>query len=157
MKIYRYKNVIISSLSTQVSQAVLICHGGYTPSSNIIFRGSGFIMVPHNLTIGFNCKEDHVSVGPRVLHFLNGHAYIPQDIYYGGSYIKNYSITHDSKYATLQPKAEIDIITISPSGKAHISDVFNAIKVLKKEYIFLYSFACRVNKSTFRGEIEVIR
>lgn len=157
MPVYKYKNVIIKSASSSAGQAVLICHGGHTPARNRLMTGSGEVMVPHGLNVGFNTTEDNFSIGPRVLHFLQGYDYAPVEMVRGGEIIKNYSLSCDEKYAGLNPTLDKDVITISDKGKAHMSDVYEAIRIHSLMYTTLYSFACRVNKLTYTGSIQVKR
>lgn len=145
----RYLNVCIDSINPQAQKAVILSHGGYTPKRNNIQKGSGKILVPAGLTLLFNSLEDSPSIGTKALHLLQGFNVSPVDKALSGVLINNYSLTYNNIFNPVKPNEEYDLITISPAGKAHMSDVFDAIRIHNKRYINIHSFACRINKLTF--------
>ncbi|NRO97451.1 hypothetical protein GWC77_16125 [Paraburkholderia sp. NMBU_R16] len=152
--VIKYKNVVIKSADGTARKALLLSHGGYTPDRGFLRHGSGQVSVPQGLTLHFNSTEDRVSIGTRAAHLLQGYQVDPVDTKSEGNIIKNYSLEYDSKFGTYQPNEEYDLIIVSPDGKAHMNEVFDAIRVNNKNYESLHSFACRVNKLTFEHTIQ---
>lgn len=152
--VIKYKNVVIKSVDGTARKALLLSHGGYTPDRGVFRRGSGQVSVPQGMTLHFNSTEDRVSIGTRAAHLLQGFQVDPVDTKSEGHIIKNYSLEYDSKFETYQPNDEYDLIIVSPDGKAHMNEVFDAIRVNNKNYETVHSFACRVNKSTFELAIQ---
>lgn len=152
--VVKYKNVVIKSADGSARKALLLSHGGYTPDRGVFRHGSGQVSVPQGLTLHFNSTEDRVSIGTRAAHLLQGFQVDPVDTKPEGNIIKNYSLEYDSKFETYHPNDEYDLIIISPDGKAHMNEVFDAIRVNNKNYESVHSFACRVNKLTYDGTIQ---
>lgn len=147
---YRHQNVIIRSLSGNAREAILLAHGGYTPSRYGLFSGSGHCTTPLETSISFNARPNKTGIFTRGLHLLSGAGHSVAEGVRGGSKIINYSLSYDSKAEDVEPNEKFDIIVISPHGKAHMSDIFDAMRQHNRRYTYLYSVACRVNKLTYR-------
>ncbi|WP_157659460.1 putative adhesin [Burkholderia ubonensis] len=144
-----FKNINIKSTGNHTPNALLLSHGGYTPRRNVFQRGSGYITIPTGITILFNSGENEPSIGTKAMHLLQGHPIIPVDRKPAGAVIENYSLEYNELFERCLPTEHFDIVTISPQGKAHMSDLFDAIRIHKINYGSIHSFACRVNKLTF--------
>ncbi|WP_137937103.1 putative adhesin [Chitinivorax sp. B] len=146
----RHKNVVITRIGDQATTALLLSHGGYTPSRGMFRSGSGKVIVPPGMTLYFNSADDTVSIGTKAFHLLQGYDVLPMDTKPGGSVIENYSLEHNHIFDRAIPTAQYDLITISPNGKAHMDEVFEAIRAHQLRYTVIHSFACRINKLTFQ-------
>jgi hypothetical protein len=147
---YRHQNVIIRSLNGNAREAILFAHGGYTPSRYRLFSGSGHCTTPLETRIGFNALHNKGGIFTRGLHLLSGTGHSVADDIHGGSRIINYSLSYDNKAEEVEPNERYDIIVISSNGKAHMSDIFDAMRQHNRHYTYLYSVACRFNKLTYR-------
>ncbi|CDH34867.1 hypothetical protein XBI1_600009 [Xenorhabdus bovienii str. Intermedium] len=131
-------------------EALILTHGGYTPSfANDLccFGGSGYIRIPTGITLVFNSKPKRVSVGlSSVEKLLQGVLTGTGEIVKSGENIRNYSLTPSDTLSRINPNSRYDTITIT-NGKAHMSDIFEAIRHFKLPYTRIYSFACRVNRN----------
>lgn len=149
MQILRYRNVIIRTIAGNASRAILMAHGGYTPPRNRIFLGSGCCQVPSYTALHFHALPDFVAVFTHGVHLLAGANIRPMETVLGGRGIVNYSLTYNEMATALMPNAQYDLITVAPHGKAHMVDVFAAMRQHQRQYTDLNSFACRVNKLTY--------
>ncbi|WP_340617357.1 putative adhesin [Xenorhabdus entomophaga] len=159
MSIIQYRNISINRISPCAMKALIFTHGGYTAARMndwSCFGGTGYTKVPDGITLWFNSKHDTPSVGlstaNKLLQEINSNGiadpliskYKANEKIRGGKSVRNYSLTPNDKLSA-NPNLRIDIITIT-RGKAHLSDIFEAIQQLKLPYTDIYSFACRVKK-----------
>ncbi|WP_157637525.1 putative adhesin [Burkholderia ubonensis] len=147
--IISFKNIIIKSAGSHAPNALLLSHGGYTPRRNVLQPGSGSVTVPAGVTILFNSGENEPSIGTKAMHLLQGYPVIPVDKKSPGVVIENYSLEYNELFDGCLPTEHFDLVTISQKGKAHMSDVFDAIRMYHINYSSIHNFACRVNKLTF--------
>ncbi|CDG96156.1 hypothetical protein L7750_13845 [Xenorhabdus bovienii] len=146
-----YRNLVIKKAGDSARKGIILAHGGYTPERGFFQRGSGRTYVPLRITLVCNCLHDKVSIGQKMADAIlyptptNQMNYIPEDIL-GGSIIQNYSLTYNSKFEGYEPSKFVDVVTIKPNSKAHISDVFSAVTALNLHYERIYNVACRINK-----------
>ena len=143
------KNVIIKSINLNAKKALLYSHGGYTQRRGFIRKGSGMVLVPEGVSLYFNSEANRPSVGTKAHWHLQGYPMDPVEIKPPVSIINDYSLTHNISDNGIMPTNEYDIITISKNGKAHVSDVFMAIRLQNKRYEIIHSVACRINKLTY--------
>ncbi|MFA3763141.1 putative adhesin [Yersinia sp. 2466 StPb PI] len=143
------KNVVIKSLNFNARKALLLSHGGYTPQRDFIRNGSGMVCVPAGATLFFNSDENRPSIGTKAFHVLQGYPLAPVEIKQSGSIINNYSLEYNEIFERLKPTIEYDLISISPRGKAHMSDIFKMMQLKNKRYDIIHSVACRINKLTY--------
>lgn len=145
----KFKKLIISSVNFTAKKALILSHGGYTPSQSKFRKGSGLVAIPHGLTMEFNSMRNEPSIGTKANHLLNGFDIPPQDTVVFGAFINNYSLTHNPLFDRYKPNEQYDLIRIDTVGKSHMTDVFEAIKTLDLGYTDIRSFACRINKLTY--------
>ena len=100
-------------------------------------------------TLYFNSDEDRPSIGTKAFHVLQGYSLAPVETKPPGSLINNYSLECNPMFEKSEPTIEYDLITISPRGKAHMSDIFKVIQLKNKQYDTIHSVACRINKLTY--------
>ncbi|WP_152430490.1 putative adhesin [Vibrio aquimaris] len=155
---HKFKNVLIKSKGNGSKKAVIFAHGGFTPKRGLFREGSGIITVPKSMTILFNSKEGSPSVGMRGIEMLEeGKVLQPIDMVKGGEEMKNYSLSFNRKFETCEPTDDYDIICISKNGKAHMSDVLEAMQKFGQNYETIHSFACRIDKATWQGVRSITR
>ncbi|MBU9851973.1 putative adhesin [Rahnella aceris] len=150
MSVQIYRNIKIKSLGGNARKAMLLSHGGYTPQRSFFQRGSGSIVVPANLTLLFNSAENEPSIGTKAMHLLQGYHQPSFETLKMGAVVKNYSLEYNKIFEGCLPTATFDLITITEKGKAHLSDLFDAIKMNRINYDTVHIFACRINKLTYR-------
>ncbi|WP_415869564.1 putative adhesin [Burkholderia ubonensis] len=144
-----FRNIIIKSAGSHAPNALLLSHGGYTPKRNVLQSGSGRVIIPEGVTMLFNSGEDAPSIGTKAIHLLRGYPIIPVDKKSPGAVIENYSLEYNELFDRCLPTEHFDLVIISQRGKAHMSDVFDGIRMHHINYSSIHSFACRVNKLTF--------
>jgi hypothetical protein len=148
MNVIFHKNVVIKSASaTHANEAIILSHGGYTPSKIFGLGGSGTTTTPAGTTVKFNASHDNYGVYTHGLHLLGGAPATFNETVPANSRITNYSLENHDKCDFVNPNTNYDVITISPLGKAHLSDVFEALKQNGIQYTAINSFHCRVNKT----------
>ncbi|WP_447770328.1 putative adhesin [Aeromonas veronii] len=151
-RFYRHKNVVIATKGDGAKKAVIFAHGGFTPERGKFRKGSGTAVIPNFTRLHFNARHGSPSIGLKGGHMLqNGNSIDPLDVCLPGSKITNYSLTFNAKFEPFEPSSEYDVIKISPQGKAHMTDVFDALKIYGLMYEQIHSFACRIDKSTWAG------
>ena len=142
-------NVVIKSLNPHARKVLLLSHGGYTPQRNHIMKGSGKVCIPAGITLFFNSEENRPSIGTKAIHLLDGFPLPPVETKQSGCMINNYSLEHNEIFERLKPTLEYDLITISPRGKLHMSDIFNVIRRKNKNYNIIHYMACRIDKINY--------
>ncbi|MDX7989256.1 hypothetical protein FE392_18425 [Xenorhabdus sp. 12] len=152
MKILTYKNLVIKNNKNPVEKAIILAHGGFTPVSCCGFlQGSGFTDIPEGITLAFNCLHDNVSLGGQmaraILRTNEQNTYPIAEKVTGPRRINNYSLSFSNDFETNTPTKEVDIITVAPHGKVHLSDIFTGIRMLNLNYNYIYFAACRIDSS----------
>ncbi|MGU3626886.1 hemagglutinin repeat-containing protein [Comamonas sp. C24C] len=156
LKTFSYKNVDIKSRGPNASTVLILGHGGHTPSRNIFMPGSGKVKVPDGKVVNFNSLDGNVSIGTKADHLLQGFSVPPIDSSDSGTTIKNYSFEHAPVFDHYKPTDKFDLITIQPGKKAHMRDVFDALKASGSNCTTIHNFACRINKQTYTGTISSV-
>ena len=147
-KILKWKNLRIHTFGKD--EVAIVAHGGYTPRRGSIRTGSGkssaeipIIFYAHPNQAAINCGRTLI----QGTGFVKAFETTPQ-----GKEIENYSLRIDPDFEKgvgkiVQPL--MDFITIAGSGKAHMDEVWEAIRLFGLKYTKLHFVACRVNKLTF--------
>jgi len=159
MAMHFYKNLVINSCGSQT--AILWTHGGYTPRQGLK-PGSGTADVPDGLTVRFHTPDDTVGAGDKARRWLEGNPNNTTDLTVfqtavAGQSVKNYSLSvkaSDNKSFEADYRPQYDMITTAVDKKAHLKDVFDAMRELSFRWTELRYFACRINKVTYAGEVS---
>ena len=138
------------------TEAAIITHGGYTPAGGSFRTGSGKATIPTGLTLELYAPADTVCIGTAAYWKVSTGTCTnqPAETLPANSITENYSLTHDEKMDSwnFNDNWQIDIFMVSKK-KAHLNDILKIIEDKKLPYTTLHAFFCRVNKSTWTGNI----
>lgn len=140
-------------------EAVVLCHGGYTPKRDFIRKGSGeFTLFVDQLT--FHSKHDTPAIGMQGLRFAQGQmceGY--EETKKRGDVVTNYSLTADvKKYGNLDGMSFTrDVITIKEGIKVHLKDLLNELARHNMTYDNIHCFHCRIDKLHFVRSFHIVR
>jgi hypothetical protein len=135
-------------------EAVIATHGGYTPRRGFFRRGSGKSTIPANVELVFYTGADGY-LGGGAQWFMQGYPAKQAPIPAHGI-TENYSLTYDDKIVPkIYSDHGYDLIVIREEGaKAHLNDVWAALKAKNRQYSKIHCFFCRVNKLLANGKVE---
>ena len=147
-KVLKWKNLRIHTFGKD--EVAIVAHGGYTPRRGSVQTGSGkssaeipIVFYSHPNQAAINCARTLIEGTAPVKTFETS----PK-----GSEIENYSLKNDpdfEKAIGIINQPVMDFITIAGSGKAHMEEVWDAIRLFGLKYTKLHFVACRINKLTF--------
>lgn len=147
-KVLNWKNLQIHTFGKD--EVAVVAHGGYTPRRDFIRTGSGkssaeipIVFYSHPNQAAINCGRTLIEGTGIVKSFETA----PK-----GQEIENYSLKNDpdfEKAVGIIVQPVMDFITIAGSGKAHMDEVWEAIRLFGLKYTKLHFVACRINKLTF--------
>ncbi|MGI9275432.1 MAG: putative adhesin [Endozoicomonas sp.] len=140
-------------------EAVVLCHGGYTPKRDIIRKGSGeFVLLTEQVT--FHSKHDTPAIGMHGLRFAQGEMIEGyEEVKKRGEKVTNYSLTADvRKYGDLDGMSfSRDVITIKEGIKVHLKDLLNELALHNMNYENIHCFHCRIDKLHFVRSFHIVR
>ncbi len=158
METIDYRNLQLKRFNSKANtEAAIITHGGYTPAKGIFHKGSGTTHIPIGITVEMYAPADTVCVGTNAYWKVSTGSCTnaPAETLNQNDITENYSLEHDEKTDawSFNDEWKMDIFLVTKK-KAHLTDIWDFIRTHNLPYTKIHAFFCRVNKTTFAGNVS---